>query len=387
MSKLLKAKKILNIIQNAGYEGYIVGGFVRDLLLGIENQDIDIATNATPETIKQLFAKTILTGEKHGTVTVVFEESYFEVTTYRKDGEYINNRKPRNVEFVSNLEEDVKRRDFTINALALSYDDEIIDYVGGKKDIENRIIRTVGDSFERFNEDALRMLRAFRFVAYCGFDIEEKTLLAIKELGHLIKNVSMERILQEFTKLINGKYLSEAINALINSGFYLHLEPFIKGIDAIHRTNFLPKDLLEFLCVCAVTDELEKITALPIPNVKKRIITIVYEMFTLEITDFSEKILFRNGLEMCLLTNKLNVFLRETENKTESIIKRYKELPIHKVCDLKFKGQDIIELIPEKPGSWIGNIIDELCLKVLEGKLKNDYDELKNYVLNKMGIK
>lgn len=383
MSKLLKAKKILNIFHQAGYEGYIVGGFVRDLLLGRENPDVDIATNATPDVVSRLFEKTILTGVKHGTVTVIFEDLSFEVTTYRKEGEYENNRKPKTVEFISSLEEDVKRRDFTINALALSYEDEIIDYVGGRKDLENKIIRTVGSSVERFSEDALRMLRAFRFVSTLGFTIDEEALLAIEKYGHLIKNISYERILAELDKMISGKCFHLGIKALVQSSFYQHLEPFKNGIETIYRTNFLTKDMQEFLTICAVTGDIEKIRALPIPNIIKRGISLVYEMFTLEITEFSEMILFRNGLESCLMTNKLNVFLREKENKAEEIIKRYESLPIHKTCDLKFKGDDILQIFSKKPGSWIGKIIDELCLKVLLGELPNEYDVLKNYVLTK----
>ncbi|MGK0466911.1 CCA tRNA nucleotidyltransferase [Clostridium sp.] len=196
-------KTILDTLKKSGYEAYIVGGSVRDFIMGISvPKDYDIATNALPEELITLFLQTIPTGIKHGTVTVMVGYEGYEVTTYRIDGKYVDNRRPEAVTFVSNLKEDLARRDFTINALAFNGANGVIDYFGGLVDLENRIIRAVGEPNKRFKEDALRMLRAIRFAARLGFHIEQKTLEAIKENCHLILNISSERIRDELCKML-----------------------------------------------------------------------------------------------------------------------------------------------------------------------------------------
>lgn len=197
-----KVSSILKALQDNGYEAYVVGGCVRDSLLGIIPSDWDITTSALPNDIKRIFNKTVDTGLKHGTVTVLINKEPFEVTTYRIDGEYQDNRRPKEVEFTSEIELDLKRRDFTINAMAYSDKNGIVDLFNGIKDLNNRIIKCVGDANERFSEDALRMLRAIRFSAQLGFEIHKETEKAIKENAELINNVSAERIKVEITKTL-----------------------------------------------------------------------------------------------------------------------------------------------------------------------------------------
>lgn len=199
-----KVNIIIETLTVAGYEAYAVGGCVRDTLLGKSPHDWDITTSANPMEIKELFSKTVDTGIKHGTVTVLLHGDQYEVTTYRIDGEYEDNRKPKSVEFTSSLIEDLKRRDFTINAMAYNPTDGLVDEFNSKQDLDNEIIRCVGDPNERFKEDALRMLRALRFTAQLGFDIEENTKEAIKNNVELLKNISAERIQVELTKLITS---------------------------------------------------------------------------------------------------------------------------------------------------------------------------------------
>ncbi len=195
-------KIILDTIHNAGYEAYIVGGCVRDALLGIEPKDWDITTNATPSDIKQLFKRTIDTGIEHGTVTVMIGKQGYEITTYRIDGKYEDHRHPREVTFTRDLTEDMKRRDFTINAMAYNEEEGLIDRFGGIKDLKDHIIRCVGNPLERFSEDALRMMRAVRFSAQLDYEIEQGTREAIKELADSLKKISAERIQQELVKLL-----------------------------------------------------------------------------------------------------------------------------------------------------------------------------------------
>ena len=187
-------KKIIRTIEENGFEAYAVGGCVRDSILGREPDDWDITTSARPEQVKSFFKKTIDTGIKHGTVTVMINHVGYEVTTYRIDGEYKDGRHPESVEFSAKLVDDLKRRDFTINAMAYNESHGFVDEFNGISDLNNKVIRCVGDSVERFSEDALRMMRAIRFSAQLGFEIEQSTYNAIVKLAPSIKQVSMERV-------------------------------------------------------------------------------------------------------------------------------------------------------------------------------------------------
>lgn len=193
---------ILEVLRENGHQAYIVGGCIRDCIIGIKPGDWDIATDALPQRIKQLFSKTVDTGIKHGTVTVILGGIAYEVTTYRIDGEYHDFRKPESVSFTSSITEDLSRRDFTVNAMAYNPEDGLIDPFGGLEDIGAGIIRAVGTPDKRFNEDALRMLRAIRFAAQLGFGIEACTLVSIARNHKLIENISSERIRDELSKIL-----------------------------------------------------------------------------------------------------------------------------------------------------------------------------------------
>lgn len=195
-------KAILHTLQEAGYEAYAVGGCIRDSLLGRRPDDWDITTSAKPQETKALFGKTIDTGIQHGTVTVMRHGRGYEVTTYRVDGEYEDGRHPKEVTFTASLKEDLRRRDFTVNAMAYNEEDGLVDLFGGRQDLEQKIIRCVGEANERFEEDALRIMRAVRFSAQLGFSIEERTKEAIRGHAERLRQVSAERIQVELTKLV-----------------------------------------------------------------------------------------------------------------------------------------------------------------------------------------
>ena len=197
-----KVKQIIDTLQAHGYEAYAVGGCVRDAMLGREPQDWDITTSALPGQVKALFRRTIDTGIQHGTVTVLLEKEGFEVTTYRVDGTYEDGRHPTEVSFTASLTEDLKRRDFTINAMAYNETEGLVDLFRGAEDLKQGVIRCVGVAKERFSEDALRILRAFRFSAQLDFSIDEETLQAARELATTLKKISAERIYAELTKLL-----------------------------------------------------------------------------------------------------------------------------------------------------------------------------------------
>ncbi len=201
-----KVKYIIDTIMEAGYEAYAVGGCIRDSILLREPSDWDITTSASPYQVKELFRRTLDTGIKHGTVTVMLDKEGFEVTTYRIDGEYEDGRHPKEVTFTRNLTEDLKRRDFTINAMAYNEKDGLVDIFGGLEDIRRRTVRCVGNPLERFSEDALRMMRAVRFSAQLGYRIEEETSNAIRVLASDLKKISAERIQTELVKLLTSPH-------------------------------------------------------------------------------------------------------------------------------------------------------------------------------------
>lgn len=208
-----KVKNIIVSLQKAGYEAYAVGGCVRDSILGRQPNDWDITTSARPDEIKRIFKRTVDTGIEHGTVTVLINHEAFEVTTYRLDKDYTDFRHPSSVEFVTSLTEDLRRRDFTINAMAYNDEDGLVDPFGGLIDLDKKTVCSVGNAVERFSEDALRMLRAIRFSAQLSFEIEEQTALAIKQLCGELKHISAERICAELIKLIispHPEYIKKA---------------------------------------------------------------------------------------------------------------------------------------------------------------------------------
>ena len=231
-----EVKLIIDTFYKNNFEAFMVGGCVRDILLGNLPKDYDITTSAKPEITISLFDKTIPTGLKHGTVTVLINNEPYEVTTYRTEGKYIDNRRPSSVDFVTDIKEDLSRRDFTINSLAYNQKVGLIDYFNGTDDIKNKIIRCVGNADKRFKEDALRMLRAVRFSCQLNFDIEENTYTAIKNNYKLIKNISSERIRDELCKILISENPSKGLEILRDTKL---LEIILPEINALY--NFSPK--------------------------------------------------------------------------------------------------------------------------------------------------
>lgn len=227
---------IIKKLEQAGHEAYIVGGCVRDALLKREPEDWDITTSASPFQVKKIFRRTIDTGIQHGTVTVMLEKEGFEVTTYRIDGKYEDARHPSSVQFTSNLEEDLKRRDFTINAMAYNPKTGIVDLFGGQSDLKSGIIRCVGDAVERFTEDALRILRAIRFASQLGFAIDEQTQQGIRLLAGNLSKVSQERIQVELTKLLVSPH-PEQIRMAYELGVTAVVLPELDAIMPLQQNN------------------------------------------------------------------------------------------------------------------------------------------------------
>lgn len=241
-------KYILNTINKKGFEAFVVGGAVRNYLLHKDISDFDITTNALPSDIELMFEKTIPTGKKYGTITVVTKDASYEITTYRSDGVYSDKRRPDSVTFSNKLVEDLKRRDFTINAMCMDINEQLIDMFNGKDDLKHKLIRCIGDPNERFKEDALRMLRAVRFMCQLGFKIEENTLLAITRNSELLKSVSAERIQEEFNKILLSDKPSDGIRVLVKTQLIKHIMPELLICVGFEQKNpYHDKDVFEHI--------------------------------------------------------------------------------------------------------------------------------------------
>lgn len=240
--------EMLSRLRSRGFEAYAVGGCVRDFLLGKTPEDFDIATNALPEQIKDVFSdcRTVDTGISFGTVRVLLDGGEAEITTYRTDGAYTDFRRPDGVQFSSSLAEDLKRRDFTINALAFSPESGIVDMNGGREDLQKKVIRAIGSPEERFGEDALRILRALRFASVLGFGIERETSAAVHKLASLLKNISGERIYAELKKLLCGQNC-EAVLREYHDVFAVFLPEIEKCRGFEQRTKYHDRDVYEHI--------------------------------------------------------------------------------------------------------------------------------------------
>jgi tRNA nucleotidyltransferase (CCA-adding enzyme) len=254
-----KVNDIIEELNKHGYEAYAVGGCVRDMVLKREPEDWDITTSAKPQEVKRIFRRTVDTGIQHGTVTVLMDKEHFEVTTYRLDGVYEDNRHPREVSFTASLTEDLKRRDFTINAMAYNEKEGIIDLFGGLEDIERGLIRCVGSAEERFHEDALRILRAVRFSAQLGFEIEEATMKAIRMKVTNLNSISAERIRAELTKLLLSDH-PDRLRTLYETGITGVVLPefdamMVTGQKNIHHIYTVGEHTIRTVCEVAQEKE------------------------------------------------------------------------------------------------------------------------------------
>lgn len=423
------AMKVKNRLEEKGFEAYFVGGCVRDYVMGTAPHDYDVTTNALPNEIKECFFdfNTILTGEKHGTVTVVSEGENVEVTTYRIDGEYSDLRHPEKVSFAKNVCDDLSRRDFTINAIC--FGGGFVDPFGGMEDIKNKIIRTVGKADERFTEDALRIMRALRFSATLGFEIEKNTKLSIHKNARLLKNISQERLYAEFSRLLMGK---NAENVLLEysdviSVFIPEIKPCI-GFDQkneyhiydvythmVKATGFAPYNLTVRLAAFfhdigkpesftidekgghfkghseKSRDITEKVLKrLKVDNNTKNLVTELVAQHQRSIIPqrkYVKRVLMKFSPEffdmlMCLMEADTLAHSKKAEGNL-SVIEQLREIKAAVLAEgdclslktLEINGNDLIK-IGLTDGKKIGEILKMLLEKVIDGELENDREKL-----------
>ncbi|MDD3067521.1 MAG: CCA tRNA nucleotidyltransferase, partial [Acholeplasmataceae bacterium] len=324
MSTLKGAKRVIQDLKRQGYEAYIVGGAVRDYILRQPLTDVDITTNAKPFQVAKLF-KTKPTGLKYGTVTVFMGTETYEVTTYRIDGEYVDGRHPEEVTYSESVVMDVARRDFTINGLLMTESDEIIDHVDGRKDIESKLIKTIGNPNDRFDEDALRMMRAFYFQSKLGFQIDRETREAISNLKDRLKDVSMERILAEMIKILQGKYLKMAFQSMITTGVSKVLPGLHQGIEYTLTLDELP--FVDVFFTLAFTLNGHVPSEWTFSNKHRHRYEIASKL-AIENKEIDAMMLYTYGIDLCLLANRVTYMLKRSKNKKVEIETLYQNLPI-----------------------------------------------------------
>lgn len=380
------AMPILRTLQEAGYEAYFVGGSVRDILLNKPIHDVDIATSAFPAEVKELFHRTIDVGIDHGTVMVVTKEETYEVTTFRTESTYQDYRRPDHVEFVRSLKEDLKRRDFTINALAVGIDGEVIDLFDGLADLRNKILRAVGNPHERFHEDALRMMRALRFVSQLGFTMEPQTFEAIREYHSLLAKISVERINVEFVKLMMGSFREAGLRSFIESECYIYCPGLRESGESLlafadlkgpaipterqawallmSRLKLTSEDIRKFMKEWKCSNQLTKEVIQMVPALEFRL---AYE--------WDSWSLYQLGRELALSVEYLLQYF-DHEPNLEKVRLLYQNLPMHSLKDMALKGNDLMAHFDYPRGAWISSALHALEKEVVEGRLKNNSESL-----------
>lgn len=379
MASINDAKIVLRIFEENGFEAYIVGGAVRDYILKTEISDIDITTSATPQETMKLFRGAVPTGIKYGTVTIKFKDSLFEVTTFRSEEGYYDLRHPDEVVFETDVLKDVYRRDFTMNGILMDQTGLLIDHVDGRKDIKHGYIKAIGDANERFSEDALRMLRAFYFQSKLGFKIDDETKEAIFNNRELIKKLPAERVLDELLKILQGPNLRMALSSMLDTKVSEVLPGLDKGILHFVKSDEMPLTDI-FFATCFTLNRLVP-SYWKFSNKHKHKYQSVVKLANSK-TEFGAKELYEYGLEFTQAASRVNYNLGRGELKVLELQKAFDELPIKSSLDLKFRGKDILELTDKKAGAWVNNLIVEMGNLVLEGKLKNNYNDLKEFALS-----
>lgn len=395
-----KALPVLEKIWEAGYEAYYVGGSVRDRLLGLPVNDVDIATSAHPHEIKAIFKRTVDVGIEHGTILVLAEGGEYEITTFRTESTYKDFRRPDEVTFVRSLNEDLKRRDFTMNAIAMDEEGQLNDPYGGLKDIELEIIRAVGNPHERFSEDALRMMRAVRFAGQLNFEIEAETLQSIKDNAPLLEKIAIERIQVEFEKLLTGQWRQEGLKAMIKTDLYR----YCPGLDSkeeailtliedqerfenpesawaflIYQMNQLSPDESfqerRFLVQWKLSNKMINDARTLFNGLKKRVAD--PKIDPLEI--------FYLGEAAALKVEDLMMHLNQPA-KYEEVSACYQKLVIQEKNELAITGHDIMQLSSTKAGPWLGEAMDQALRAVIYEEVANNKEAIIQWLINKNTI-
>lgn len=385
-----KGIHVIEQIEKHNHKAFFVGGSVRDYLLNREIHDIDIATSATPDMIQSIFKKVIPIGIDHGTVLVRYEGLSFEVTTFREEGTYSDQRRPDYVHYIEEIDGDLRRRDFTINALAMDKHGEIIDLFNGREDLKKKVIRTVGSASDRFTEDPLRIVRALRFSSELGFSIDTHTFIQMRALKQMVETLAVERITSEFTKFFAGTYVNEGFNHLLKSEVYKHLPVFKEHPKLVNDVPTPLYPLHSFGEVIALFHYLD-------PMIPERTWAKVWKcsnhiqkeaILLGKALHYYRKKGLDNWLVYHLTAEHIESFIRlikilfpKNELKTKTLMELYRCLPIKAKTDLAINGNDLTRFFPKyKKGAWIGKMLEKIEKEVIFHRLENEKNEIKEWI-------
>lgn len=357
-----EAVKILHVIDEAGYIAYIVGGYVRDYLLGIESNDIDITTNATPKELQEIFSDSVIKTTDYGSITIMVKNIRYEITTFRKEIKYIDHRKPEEIEYVDDLYTDLNRRDFTINSICMDENKEIFDFLNGKDDLNKKLINTIGKARQKFEEDALRILRAVRFATTLDFRLSDEVREAIVEKKNLLKDLSYNRKKEELDKIFASPNVKNGISLLLELGLDKPLE--LEKLNDIDNTDSL-------VSVWAMLDVLD---IYPFTNAEKEVIEGINAV--MELDNMDSYTLYKYGLYV----NSVAGAIKGLDKK--KITEKYDNLPIKTKDDIVISAQEIMDILQKEPGKYISDIYGDLERQILFGKLENSKEKLEEYIKN-----
>ena len=353
------ALKILKILENEKYESYIVGGYVRDNYIGKKSIDIDICTSATPKDIKKIFKEVKIDNSKYGSVTITVNNKNFEITTFRKDVLYKNKRFPE-IEYVKDVKTDLQRRDFTINTLLMNSSGTVIDLLNGKEDIDNKIIKIVGDPYKKIEEDALRILRAIRFSTTLNFEIDSTLKEAIKIYAKNLKELSYERKREELDKIFIDKNAEKGIRLIKELKLDKYLE--LNNLENLVLTD----------SIIGIWAQLDAINY-KFNNNEKDMIKKINCLMTKELTKYN---IYKYGLYISTIVSKINNL------DISKTIETYENLQIHSRKDIDIKAEDICNILNKKSGPFLNDIYKDLEEKIISNELLNERKNLINYIIN-----
>lgn len=355
-----KIKNILQKLIDKGFSAYIVGGFVRDYILGLETYDVDIATSATPKDVREIFDLNNGNDENYGSIYIKDKLYNYDITTYRKELKY-ENRRPVEYEYIDSIHEDIQRRDCTINSLYMDLNGHVYDEVDGEKDLENKVIRMTGNINDKMIEDPLRLLRAVRFASTLNFKLEENLKNYIKQNTQLLRTLSYTRKKEELDRIFSST------NSLIGIELLQDLK-MTKDLEIN-----IPNNLVATTSAIGIWAQIEVLGDYQFSNQERDCIDKVKSIIKYGIID--NIVLYEYGLYSSIIAADI----LETDRNTVSDI--YKNIPIYSSKDIKINGDDIIKLLNIEPGSIIKSIISEIELNILNGTLKNEEEELKAFVI------
>ena len=358
-----KALEVLKILYDHGYESYVVGGYVRDIILKRKTNDIDICTSATPKEILEIFDDVIVSDMQYGSVVIAYKGYKFDTTTFRKEIKYEDNRKPVKIKYIKDIKKDLLRRDFTINTLCMNKDGNILDILNIRSDIDNKLLKTVGNPRYRIKEDSLRILRCIRFATILDFNIENKTKHFLTKYSYLLKNLSINRKKEELDKIFLSKNKERGRKLLLE----------------LNLTNALDLDKLATITMCTdltgIWCQLEVDNIYPFTKVEKEQMTKLRELLKYDKID--NYLLYKYGLYLCTVYAEIKGISRK------KLSTMYSNLPILTRKDINITGEEISIILNKTPGKYIKDILDDIELNILNNNINNDKEEITKYIKDK----